>query len=61
MSAVQVDWVELRSPRGHLICRIDRERWLLEWKRNGERVIVDLVDIMRKIEGDDVPPTIEST
>lgn len=58
---VPVDWVEVRSPRGHLICRIDRERGLLEWRRADEKVIVDLVAVLRKIDVTGEHPTSEST
>jgi len=45
-------WEDVRAPYGRLICRIDRERWLLEWVDPADRkvkVTVDLVPYLCKV------------
>lgn len=37
---------DLRDQDGHLLARIDRERWLLEIQRRGVKTLFDLREIL---------------
>ena len=44
-------WIEIRSNRGRLLCRLDVERLLLEVKPKGEAVeLIDLRPLLRNYE-----------
>ncbi|MDD5245618.1 MAG: hypothetical protein PHU49_16540 [Syntrophorhabdaceae bacterium] len=40
-------YTDLRDQDGHLLARIDQERWLLEIQRRGQKTLFDLRDILK--------------
>jgi len=51
--SIITEWIELRSKRGRLVCRIDRRRGLLEWRQGDDTLLVDLVEVLSGVEGDE--------
>ena len=39
-------YVDLRSHDGHLLARLDTERWLLEVQKRGEKTLFDLRELL---------------
>jgi hypothetical protein len=39
-------YTDLRDHDGHLLARLDPERWLLEIQRRGEKTLIDLREVL---------------
>lgn len=45
------EWTPVRSPKGRLICYINRQRGLLKWRDGEDTALVDLLEFLDVIRG----------
>jgi len=52
-ASITTEWIELRSKRGRLVCRIDRRRGLLSWRQGDDTLLVDLIEVLSEMDEPD--------
>jgi len=45
------EWTPVRSPKGRLICYINRQRGLLKWRDGDDTALVDLLEFLGVMRG----------